>query len=315
MVNTALSDFSQAVCSAPATAPPPEIPSTVTSWWAATGSSLVCMTQPPGETATLPPSIYTWWTDDGKWNFAWASQVAVTELPGVPGQVPSTTDSASGITVVSSVASSASLLSDVQTSTQPPAATIHFSPLPLSTTITFSPPSNSIGTSVSSSETTSSETTSASSSGALGTMRFDPQTSPSSSVSSPATSPPPIAGAASHNNNKTARIVAGVLVPLVVIALGIAAFIIYKRRQRVHDRREWERTHEEIADAVRQVGAATPAAVLAAGPPAWGDVKPVPDGDSRAPLMDSSGGTPPGSLGHLNGSDHALLSHSWESSA
>ncbi|KAJ6592254.1 hypothetical protein DFH09DRAFT_1273363 [Mycena vulgaris] len=49
-------------------------------------------------------------------------------------------------------------------------------------------------------------------------------------------------------------IIAGVIVPLVFIIIGAVAFILYKRRQRARDRREWERTHEAIADAVRQVG-------------------------------------------------------------
>jgi hypothetical protein len=30
--------------------------------------------------------------------------------------------------------------------------------------------------------------------------------------------------------------------------------MVYKRRQKVRDRQEWQRTHEEIADAVRNVG-------------------------------------------------------------
>ncbi|KAF7370197.1 hypothetical protein MSAN_00650400 [Mycena sanguinolenta] len=74
------------------------------------------------------------------------------------------------------------------------------------------------------------ETIPATSSTAVGATGSNPPTSPSSSLT--AISPLTIAAAASHNTDKTARIVAGVLVPLVVIALGIAAFIIYKRRRR-----------------------------------------------------------------------------------
>jgi hypothetical protein len=96
-----------------------------------------------------------------------------------------------------------------------------------------------------------------------------------------------------------------VVVPLVLIILGVVAFILYKRRQRARDRREWERTHEAIADAVRQVGTPAPAG-LPAWNPARGDVKEPFDGDT-APLFEKSGGSLPGSLGN-SGTD--LLSHS-----
>jgi len=47
--------------------------------------------------------------------------------------------------------------------------------------------------------------------------------------------------------------------------------VLYKRRQRAVDRREWERTHEAIADAVRQVGSPVPGRTITpyAGSGAW----------------------------------------------
>jgi hypothetical protein len=60
--------------------------------------------------------------------------------------------------------------------------------------------------------------------------------------------------AASTKSTNIAPIIAGVLVPLFVLLFGAAAFMAYKRRQKVRDRQEWERTHAEIADAVRNVG-------------------------------------------------------------
>ncbi|KAF7356211.1 hypothetical protein MVEN_00952500 [Mycena venus] len=61
--------------------------------------------------------------------------------------------------------------------------------------------------------------------------------------------------AASTKSTNIAPIIAGVLVPLFFLLLfGAVAFMAYKRRQKVRDRQEWERTHAEIADAVRNVG-------------------------------------------------------------
>ncbi|KAJ7717104.1 hypothetical protein DFH07DRAFT_861558 [Mycena maculata] len=78
------------------------------------------------------------------------------------------------------------------------------------------------------------------------------------------TSPSPTAAVlASSKSNKT-PVIAGVVVPVLVIILGAGGFIFYKRHKRTRDRREWERTHEEIADAVRQVGG--PAAARAMSP-------------------------------------------------
>ncbi|KAJ7906019.1 hypothetical protein B0H13DRAFT_728828 [Mycena leptocephala] len=85
--------------------------------------------------------------------------------------------------------------------------------------------------------------------------------------------------APSKSHNKAAPIIAGVVVPIVLIILAAAGFILYKRRKRARDRREWERTHAEIADAVRQIGAPVKVAVG----PAWsGDLKTAPDGDGDA---------------------------------
>ncbi|KAJ6588180.1 hypothetical protein B0H19DRAFT_1057420 [Mycena capillaripes] len=75
---------------------------------------------------------------------------------------------------------------------------------------------------------------------------------PSSPASDASPSAPPALGSAKSSNK--GAIIAGVLIPLLLIALGVAGVILYKRRQRARDRREWERTHAEIADAVRQVG-------------------------------------------------------------
>ncbi|KAJ7181094.1 hypothetical protein C8R46DRAFT_1345245 [Mycena filopes] len=68
--------------------------------------------------------------------------------------------------------------------------------------------------------------------------------------------------------SKTTPIIVGVLVPAVVLLLlGATAYLIFKRRQRARarDRREWERTHAEIAEVVRQVGGPATIAV-----PVWG---------------------------------------------
>ncbi|KAJ6582077.1 hypothetical protein B0H19DRAFT_523714 [Mycena capillaripes] len=67
----------------------------------------------------------------------------------------------------------------------------------------------------------------------------------------------------SHNAN-TVAIVAGVVAPLVLIILAAAGFLLYRRRRRARDRREWERTHAEIADAVRYIGASPES-----GMPTW----------------------------------------------
>ncbi|KAJ7117441.1 hypothetical protein C8R44DRAFT_982980 [Mycena epipterygia] len=79
---------------------------------------------------------------------------------------------------------------------------------------------------------------------------FDPASDPTPSPGFP------VAASAKSKSSK-APVIAGVLVPILLLLLGAAGFVLYKRRQRARDRREWERTHAEIADAVRQVGGST----------------------------------------------------------
>ncbi|KAJ7689658.1 hypothetical protein B0H17DRAFT_1066016 [Mycena rosella] len=80
----------------------------------------------------------------------------------------------------------------------------------------------------------------------------------------------PAFASAVKSQNKT-PIIVGVLVPVVLIILAAVGFILYKRRQRARDRREWEHTHAAIADAVRQVGSpgVTGAGVPYAAPSSW----------------------------------------------
>lgn len=59
---------------------------------------------------------------------------------------------------------------------------------------------------------------------------------------------------ASSKPNHLPAILAGVLVPLLLALLIIAGVIVYKRRRRVKDKEEWEKTHNAIADAVREMG-------------------------------------------------------------
>ncbi|KAJ6614170.1 hypothetical protein B0H10DRAFT_2046270 [Mycena sp. CBHHK59/15] len=56
------------------------------------------------------------------------------------------------------------------------------------------------------------------------------------------------------SSKSSTPIIAGVLVPVLVLLLATAALVLHRRRRRARDRREWERTHASIADAVRQVG-------------------------------------------------------------
>ncbi|KAK7024908.1 hypothetical protein R3P38DRAFT_3193830 [Favolaschia claudopus] len=113
--------------------------------------------------------------------------------------------------------------------------------------------------------------------------------SPSASLNVP--NAPITATSTHHRSNKTAGIVAGVLVPLLLLALCATAFIIHKRRRRARDRREWERTHAEIADAVREMHGEVPSAV-APWSMARVDVKAPPDygGGEKAALFDKHGG-------------------------
>ncbi|KAJ7653322.1 hypothetical protein DFH06DRAFT_531820 [Mycena polygramma] len=116
----------------------------------------------------------------------------------------------------------------------------------------------------------------------------------------PTASPSPNTVGVQKSPNKTVPIVVGVVVPVVLIGLAAAGVVLYKRRRRARDRREWERTHEAIADAVRQVGGpASSAAAL----PAWSRR----DGEAT-PLFEKSGGADFSSLGPKAGGD--FLSHS-----
>ncbi|KAF7308215.1 hypothetical protein HMN09_00669400 [Mycena chlorophos] len=56
---------------------------------------------------------------------------------------------------------------------------------------------------------------------------------------------------ASKSSSKTTEIAAGVIAPLALLGLVVIAIIMHKRRRRAQDRRQWEKTHESIADAVR----------------------------------------------------------------
>ncbi|KAJ7921342.1 hypothetical protein B0H13DRAFT_1985071 [Mycena leptocephala] len=78
--------------------------------------------------------------------------------------------------------------------------------------------------------------------------------SPPPPASASATDAPASVLASSKSTTNKPAIIAGVVVPVLFLALAGAAFVLYKRRQRARDRRAWERTHAAIADAVRQVG-------------------------------------------------------------
>ncbi|KAJ7148410.1 hypothetical protein C8R43DRAFT_518181 [Mycena crocata] len=117
---------------------------------------------------------------------------------------------------------------------------------------------------------------------------------PSSTSSfTPITSSIPIPVAAASNKSKNhTPIIAGVIAPVAFLVLIAAGVLMYKRRQRSRDRREWERTHAAIANAVRQVN--DPAALPVGG---WnqsrGDL-PFPSEkggwESTEPLFDKSAG-------------------------
>ncbi|KAJ7509672.1 hypothetical protein B0H11DRAFT_1254999 [Mycena galericulata] len=114
---------------------------------------------------------------------------------------------------------------------------------------------------------------------------------------------PSLAAGADNSNhhaalsNKTlSTIIASVLAPSLLVVLVVSGVFLYKRRRRARDRREWERTHAEIADAVRQVGTSTPM-------PSWGRTMDFPlekGGGDTDPLFDKSGtnevGAPPSTV-------------------
>ncbi|KAJ7320868.1 hypothetical protein DFH08DRAFT_890420 [Mycena albidolilacea] len=75
--------------------------------------------------------------------------------------------------------------------------------------------------------------------------------------------------AASHSNHQV-PIIAGVVAPVCLLTLAAVGVMLCKRRRRARDRREWERTHESIADAVRQVASPIPRSITPyAGSGAW----------------------------------------------
>ncbi|KAJ7625674.1 hypothetical protein FB45DRAFT_70541 [Roridomyces roridus] len=76
-----------------------------------------------------------------------------------------------------------------------------------------------------------------------------------------------------HVKNRTSTTIAAVLVPILVVSLAIAGVLLYKRWRRARDRREWERTHEEIADAVRDAENGTPGPVFGLGASGFGREK------------------------------------------
>ncbi|KAJ7717106.1 hypothetical protein DFH07DRAFT_861561 [Mycena maculata] len=82
-----------------------------------------------------------------------------------------------------------------------------------------------------------------------------PSATPSADVSGPTSTA--LQSAGRSRSNDALIIVASVLAPVLLICLAVVGVLLYKRRLRARDRREWERTHEEIADAVRQAGTPT----------------------------------------------------------
>ncbi|KAJ7464459.1 hypothetical protein FB451DRAFT_439356 [Mycena latifolia] len=129
----------------------------------------------------------------------------------------------------------------------------------------------------------------------------EPPASTSLPPSDPSVPSTPLVLAATKSTSKM-PIIVGVLVPLFFILAGAAAFILYKRRQRVRDRLEWERTHEAIADAVRQVNEhgvrGTPSY---AGSGAWSHLDLASRGDlvyTQAPVADPFVDGPPDSHEH-----------------
>ncbi|KAJ6480920.1 hypothetical protein C8R45DRAFT_318109 [Mycena sanguinolenta] len=105
----------------------------------------------------------------------------------------------------------------------------------------------------------------------------DSTTSPDSTISPDgptsnevSSSPTSISVLSSPHSSSHVPIIAGVVAPVCLIIIAAIALVLYKRRQRARDRREWERTHEAIADAVRQVGSPVPRSVAPyAGSGTW----------------------------------------------
>ncbi|KAF7309089.1 hypothetical protein MKEN_01110800 [Mycena kentingensis (nom. inval.)] len=72
-------------------------------------------------------------------------------------------------------------------------------------------------------------------------------------TSSSTAAPGPIGASKASSNNRTIAIATSMTIVTVLLLLG--AFFLYRRRRRARerDRREWEQTHADIADAVREV--------------------------------------------------------------
>ncbi|KAJ7717105.1 hypothetical protein DFH07DRAFT_346523 [Mycena maculata] len=175
--------------------------------------------------------------------------------PKVTGTPPPTTI-ASSLNSTSSV--TGSIVSSTNTGTDPSHSTSSSSfssfsssspptpPLPTLTAPSASPSASS-STFISSSSFSSSPPPPTSTGLAL--------SSPASTELAPPSSPSP---SAARTKSATPFIVAGVIAPFILVGLAVTGVLLYKRRRRARDRREWERTHEEIADAVRQVGTPAP---------------------------------------------------------
>jgi len=96
-----------------------------------------------------------------------------------------------------------------------------------------------------------------------------------------------IGGAAAiPSPHNPAAIILGVLVPIFAILIAAAGYIGYRRHKRLRDRRAWERTHEEIAVAVRDARPSVQPWVLFPDTPGAserGGETPAPGGEAPAP--------------------------------
>ncbi|KAJ7899368.1 hypothetical protein B0H13DRAFT_2030918 [Mycena leptocephala] len=139
------------------------------------------------------------------------------------------------------------------------------------------PNDSSISTSSFTSDTSSIDIPTSSSAFADPPNRTPPSTSddspgPTPSNFAPVASPSATAAAfASTKSNHEVPIIASVVGAAVLIIVGLIGFCLRKRQRRARDRREWERTHEAIADAVRQVGSPDPMRAISpyGGSDAW----------------------------------------------
>ncbi|KAK7008270.1 hypothetical protein R3P38DRAFT_3025266 [Favolaschia claudopus] len=271
---------------------PPSVPEYVRSWASATGFATL---QSNPRTIVMPHSVFSWFTATGSTEFPDPQYKTISFIDAdvqTPPADPTTalTKSPPNPPTISPPPSPPpaipipSLTQSTFTSTE--AST---SPSHESTTPSGNPRLGPSETALLQSSTPSLTTIRAPSQGSDGdTVTYSPS---SSSEIPPVSTPQSPIAAASRHKNKTASIIAGVLVPLFLLALCATAFIIHKRRRRARDRREWERTHAEIADAVREMHGEVPSAV-APWSMARVDVKAPPDygGGEKAALFDKHGG-------------------------